>query len=136
MEWKWTKGETYERSRRVMIFLKNNETNNENQYIDNTLNLNKTLESNKTLEDLALSCSLNHDENTWEILNQSFYGFRQENKRADTDKRLAEREMITQVNMNPYLTNNNYVNDIETHNNFMKPQSTTLNKVNLNESNE
>ena len=118
MEWKWTKGESYERSRRIV-----NATTNEinNIDVDNY--------SSKTIEDLAYSSSLNHDENTWEILNQSFNGFRQENKRADTDKRLSERQMISQINMNPYLVNNNYVDDIETHNNFLKPQSTNFDNV-------
>jgi hypothetical protein len=122
MEWKWTKGEPYERSRRI-----NNSNNNKVSLTSNS-DENSFLYSEKTNEDLALSYSLNHDENTWEILNQSFNGFRQENKRADTDKRLAERQMIAQVNMNPYLVNNNYINDIETHDNFMKPQSTNLDR--------
>ena len=113
MEWKWTKGEPYERSRRIP---------------NNAIPSANPIEMEKTMEELAYSSSLHHDENTWEILNQSFNGFRNENKRADTDKRLAEREMIGQVNMNPYLSNNNYVDDIETHNHFMKPQSTNLDR--------
>ena len=122
MEWKWTKGEPYERSRRI-----NNSNNNKVSLTSNS-DENSFLYSEKTNEDLALSYSLNHDENTWEILNQNCSGFRPENKRADTDKRLAERQMIAQVNMNPYLVNNNYINDIETHDNFMKPQSTNLDR--------
>jgi len=129
MEWKWTKGEPYERSRRILNKVSINENNNINSNLSN-------LNPEKNNEDLAFSYSLNHDENTWEILNQSFSGFRQENKRADTDKRLAERQMFAQVNMNPYLTNNDYVNDIETHNNFMKPQSTSFDREKGNEINE
>lgn len=113
MDWKWTKGEPYERSRRI--------PNNATPAIF-------TNETEKSMEELAYSSSLHHDENTWEILNQSFSGFRNENKRADTDKRLAEREIISQVNRNPYLINNNYIDDITTHNNFMKPQATNLDR--------
>lgn len=115
MEWKWTKGEPYERSRRIP---------------NNSIPAECSNELGKTMEELAYSSSLHHDENTWEILNQSFNGFRNTNKRADTDKRLAERDMIAQVNMNPYLTNNNYVEDIDIHSNFLKPQATNMDKEN------
>jgi len=135
MEWKWTKGEPYERSRRIPKNVYTNENSNDKNIYENNIN-NNNLNPEKNNEDLAFSYSLNHDENTWEILNQSFSGFRQENKRADTDKRLAQRQMIAQVNMNPYLMNNDYVNDIETHNNFMKPQSTSFDREKGNEINE
>jgi len=146
MEWKWTKGEPYERSRRISNKVSNNEnSNNKNMYESNNNNYENNATNNNNIpnlipeknnEDLAFSYSLNHDENTWEILNQSFSGFRQENKRADTDKRLAERQMFAQVNMNPYLVNNDYVNDIETHNHFMKPLSTSLDREKGNEISE
>jgi len=135
MEWKWTKGEPYERSKRMTNNLSCGENTSNFNNTHNSDN-NDNFYSEKTHQDLALSCSLNHDENTWEILNQSFSGFRQENKRADTDKRLAERQMVAQVSMNPYLVNNNYIDDIETHNNFMKPLSTNLDKEKGNEINE
>ena len=38
--------------------------------------------------------------------------------------------MICQVNMNPYLTNNNYVNDLCVHEQFLKPISTNYGKEN------
>lgn len=126
MEWKWTKGEPYEKSRRIPNKV------NTNEDLSNNIDTNSNF-LNKTNEDLAYSCSLNHDENTWEILNQSFNGFRQENKRADTDKRLSERQMVSQINMNPYLMNNNYVDDIQAHSDFMKPQSSSYNKEKYNE---
>jgi hypothetical protein len=49
-------------------------------------------------------------------------------KREDTDKRMAERQMFSQKSLNPYLTNNDYVNDIVVSNNFLKPVSTTMEK--------
>ena len=55
MEWKWTKGEPYERSRR--IFKEQSD---------------KDIEKfNKEIETSAYSTALNHDENTWDILNQT-----------------------------------------------------------------
>ena len=113
IEWKWTKGENYDRSKRIY-----------KQKIDE--NFNKEIESS------ALETALNHDENTWEILNNSLFdkNFVQNNKREDTDKKLSERQMICQVNMNPYLTNNSYVNDLSVHDQFLKPVSTNYNKEN------
>ena len=55
MEWKWTKGEPYERSRRIF---KQEEDKDTEKF-------------NKEIEKSAYSASLNHDENTWDILNQS-----------------------------------------------------------------
>ena len=55
MEWKWTKGEPYERSRR--IFKEQEEKDSE--------------KFNKEIEKSAYSSALNHDENTWDILNQT-----------------------------------------------------------------
>ena len=111
IEWKWTKGENYDRSKRIY-----------KQEIDE--NFNKEIESS------ALETALNHDENTWEILNNSLFdkNFVQNNKREDTDKKMAERQMFSQISLNPYLINNNYINDIVVSNSFLKPVSTTLEK--------
>jgi hypothetical protein len=111
IEWKWSKGLNYDRSKRI----------NKDSMDDNF---------NKIVEDTAYTTSLNHDENTWEILNNNLFDkdFVQHSKREDTDKKLSERQMMCQVNMNPYLTNNSYVNDISLHDQFMKPISTNYGK--------
>jgi hypothetical protein len=106
IEWKWTKGENYERSRRII-----------KEVIDNTFT--------KQMEETAYESSLNHDESTWDLMNSMKNGFINVNKREDTDKKLSERQMFAQVNMNPYLISNNYVDDIGIRDNFLKPQSTT-----------
>jgi hypothetical protein len=114
IEWKWTKGENYDRSKRI-------------PKIEINENFNKEIETN------AFETSLNHDENTWEILNNSLFdkNFVQSNKREDTDQKLSERQMMCQVNMNPYLTNNSYVNDLSVHDQFLKPKSSNYGKENL-----
>ena len=60
MEWKWTKGEPYERSRRIF---KNenyeNGGNGENRENDEKFS--------KDIETSAYSSALNHDENTWDM---------------------------------------------------------------------
>jgi hypothetical protein len=111
IEWKWSKGLHYDRTKRI-----NKESMDDN--------------FNKIVEDTAYTTSLNHDENTWEILNNNLFdkGFVQNSKREDTDKKLSERQMMCQVNMNPYLTNNTYVQDLSVHDQYMKPISTNYGK--------
>lgn len=113
IEWKWSKGLNYDRSKRII-----KESMDEN--------------FNKIVEETAYTSSLNHDENTWEIMNNNLFdkGFVQNSKREDTDKKLSERQMMCQVNMNPYLTNNSYVQDLSVHDQYMKPLSTNY-KENL-----
>ena len=109
IEWKWSKGPKCEKSNRPIKYT--------DEYEDE--NLNKVLENN------AYESSLNHDENTWDLVNKGLEkNFSQVNKREDTDKKLSERQMMSQINMNPYLTNNNYVNDISIRDSFLKPIDT------------
>lgn len=46
-------------------------------------------------------------------------------KREDLDKRLAVRDPIRQIGSNPFLGNNNYVNDIAVCDKFLKPVNTS-----------
>ena len=111
MEWKWTKGEHYERSRRIF---------KEPEQIDNE-------KINKEIEQSAYSTSLNHDEYTWDILNQclSGNGFKVSNKREDLDIKISDRHLVQQIGGNPFLSETNYVDDIAVRDNFLKPINTT-----------
>ena len=115
VEWKWTKGEPYERSRRV--FKQQTEKDSD--------------KFNKEIEQSAYSSALNHDENTWDILNQtsSGNGFKVSNKREEIDTKMADRDMIQQIGNNPFLTETNYVNDISIRDQFLKPINTAGDRV-------
>lgn len=106
---KWTDGQPYERTRRMnhQIQIENNEFS-------------------KKMETTAYSSSLNHDENTWEILNQSLGNstFKVSNKREELGDKLANREMIQQIGFNPFLAETNYVDDISIRDKFLKPINT------------
>ena len=110
MNWKWTDGQPYERSRRMkhQIELENDRYK-------------------KELESSAYTSSLHHDENTWEILNQSLSGsgFKMSNKREELGNKLANREPIQQIGYNPFLGETNYINDISIRDQFLKPINTT-----------
>jgi hypothetical protein len=120
VEWKWTKGEPYERSRRV--FKEETEKDSE--------------KFNKEIEQSAYSSALNHDENTWDILNQtsSGNGFKVSNKREEIDTKMAHRDMIQQIGNNPFLSETNYVNDISIRDQFLKPINTAGDRVKNNDS--
>ena len=122
MEWKWTKGEPYERSRR--IFKETSDKESE--------------KFNKEIEKSAYSTSLNHDENTWDILNQSLSGngFKISNKREDLDTKMADRDMVQQIGNNPFLSETNYVNDVSIRDQFLKPINTAGDRAKNNDFNE
>ena len=115
MEWKWTKGEPYERSRRIF---KQEEDKDTEKF-------------NKEIEQSAYSSALNHDENTWDILNQtsSGNGFKVSSKREEIDTKMADRDMIQQIGNNPFLIETNYVNDISIRDQFLKPINTAGDRV-------
>ena len=106
IEWKWTKGENYERTKRIIITPVEDITYN--TIVENTAYLN----------------SLNQGDNNWEPQNQNSWEnekIESSNLREDTDKKLAERQMMAQISLNPYLTNNDYANDISISDSFLKP---------------
>ena len=129
LEWKWTKGEPYAKSRRPM----KNDDNKKKDYstldleLDNQYTFNNTEKMTQQIEQSAYTTSLNHDENTWDILNQGLYNndFRQSSKREDLDCKIAGRELVQQCGYNPFMENNNYADDISISNQFLQPQNST-----------
>jgi len=112
MEWKWTKGEPYERSRRLKHV----------QELENK-------QFSKDMDSAAYTSALNHDENTWDILNQTQAGagaaFKVSNKLEELDTKIAGRDMVQQIGFNPFLGESSYVNDISIRDQFLKPVNTT-----------
>jgi hypothetical protein len=114
MERKWTDGQPYERSRRLKHIAEM-----ENKQFS------------KDIESSAYTSALNHDENTWDILNQSLSGsgFKVSNKREELDSKISDRQLVQQRGFNPFLSDNNYVNDISVRDQFLKPVNTTFDRV-------
>jgi hypothetical protein len=120
IHWKWTKGEPYERSRRIQ----NNDKNQEKE-------IEPEQKFSKEIEQDAYTSSLNYDENTWDILNHSLsgVGFKSSNKREELDFKIADRELVQQRGFNPFMDENNYVNDVTIRDQFLKPMNTTQDRV-------
>ena len=119
MDWKWSNGKSYKKSKRPT---KNNESEEGEEYIEDQDEI-----FSKKIEESAYSSSLNHDENTWDILNQGLYnGFTQSNnKREALDNKIADRELVQQKGFNPFLSDSNYVQDITNSDMYLKPVNTT-----------
>ena len=43
------------------------------------------------------------------------------NKRESTYSKMGERDLVSQANMNPFMSKNNYVNDLDVQDQFLKP---------------
>lgn len=121
MDWKWSNGQPYKKSKRPV----------KNTIIEENIEDPNEIFS-KNIEDSAYSTSLNHDENTWDILNQGF--LKQSSKREALDNKIADRELVQQKGFNPFLNESNYVQDISNSDMYLKPMNTTLerekNKIN------
>lgn len=114
MEWKWTKGEPYERSARTY---------------NDEIKRNKNIE--KDIEIAAYTSSLNHDENTWDLLNQKTNEFQQHSKREELHNKISNRELVQQCGINPFMIDADYVDDVSIRDAYLKPLNTTGDKVDI-----
>jgi len=136
MEWKWTIGEPYERSKRRVYSNNSNNNNYNDENINiNEVNANELNELNRKQTENAYTSSLNYDENTWDILNQSIAndGFKISNKREELGTKMADRELLKQIGYNPFLGENNYVDNISISDQFLKTVNTTTEKETVTE---
>ena len=118
MEWKWVKGGTYQKSKRPITTQKDESSTNQ-------IDLDQL---NKDHQLGAYTSSLNYDENTWDILNQSVSqnGFQNSNSREELDSKISNRTLVQQVGTNPFFDEKDYVDNVSIRDQFMKPINTTL----------
>ena len=105
--WKWSNGDVYEKSPRI---IRNN--NNGNFGIEEEKN--QDYYNNIVIDNRAGA------------VQQSLEIF--DNISSSSYNKIADRDMFMQVGANPFLQNNNYVNDILMQDRFLKPVSTTENE--------
>ena len=120
-EWKWSKGEVYYKSGRIKReFNKNEEI--ENEISEREINENAIKQSLEGFNDLKYENILFDPKFS---RNDNLNG----NRREDLDCKISERELLFQRGTNPFLSNTDYVNDIEIRDNFLKPKNTTSDKI-------
>lgn len=110
--WKWSNGEAYYKSPR---------SERSQQYTHQEQEYNSQINAiNQSLADY------NQDSDLIDITNSMFSRNQNSNgtRREDIDTKIADREMITQRGVNPFLQTS-YVNDIVTRDMFLKPVNTT-----------
>jgi len=106
--WKWSKGEPYYKSIREKPEKKENKQNDiEYDSPQNAIN-----------QSLAEDSFFNQD------LTNSMFSLNKNSNREDIDNKMADREMVSQRGVNPFLQTS-YVNDIVTRDMFLKPINTT-----------
>uniref|UniRef100_A0A6C0HXG0 Uncharacterized protein n=1 Tax=viral metagenome TaxID=1070528 RepID=A0A6C0HXG0_9ZZZZ len=114
MSLSWSNGDIVERSPR-----KRNQQQKEQQEQEQDPHFAKQQQQ------LAQHQSLLSEEDPWSIVD--FSNMRSSmNRREDTYNKISEREMVGQMGRNPFMSENNYLNDVMTQDNFLKPVSTSF----------
>ncbi len=118
IEWKWSNGEKMEKTPRIAKqYVPQVQTEEVNQYVENNP------------EDLAYQQSLLSENDTWSLDGPQFINdIKPLNKREDNYNRMSEREMFGQINQNPFLVSNKYIDDLMVQEKFLKPICTSIEK--------
>lgn len=112
--WKWSIGQAYYKSARQ-------------EKPDNQVEISYDTQRNAINQSLANDSFLNQDTDLINITNSMFS--RNQNasgtRREDLDTKIADRELIAQRGINPFLQTS-YVNDVVARDMFLKPINTTF----------
>lgn len=121
IEWKWTYGEKMDKTPRILpTTVKKNEYYQEDSY-------QQQCETSGNHERTAYEQSLLSENDIWSIDGSVFID-KPLNKREDNYNKMSEREMFGQINQNPFLVQNNYLDDLMNQEKFLKPMSTSSEK--------
>ena len=120
IEWKWTCGEKMDKTPRIPpTIAKKNEYYEEDPY--------QSQQPSTNHDRSAYEQSLLSENDIWSIDGSVFID-KPLNKREDNYNKMSEREMFGQINQNPFLVQNNYLDDLMNQEKFLKPMSTSSEK--------
>ena len=122
IEWKWTQGEPYQKSARKII--KKQQQQQQQQQFETQINYD---DNPQQTSNIALQQALLSENDVWSLEEQQVFvnPDKPMNKRENTYNKMAEREMMGQIGMNPFMQRN-YLEDVMVQENFLKPISTSL----------
>ncbi len=121
IEWKWTCGEKMEKTPRIPpTTVKKEEYYQDDPY-------QQQHQTSENHERTAYEQSLLSENDIWSI-DGSIFIDKPLNKREDNYNKMSEREMFGQINQNPFLVQNNYLDDLMNQEKFLKPMSTSSEK--------
>ena len=117
---KWTKGDAYEKTKRAV----QEKDDTEKKFQDNN---ERSINSSKLN-------SINQQKNTADEISTSTDDFepsktqytRLSNKRNTHNELLLQRDPIIQTSINPFITRSNYVDDLNTEADFLRPKDSNL----------
>lgn len=120
MNWTWSTGEVCERSPRIH----KQKQKQQQQY---ALQQQQQQQQNLHNQQMAQQQSLLSESDPWSLdeFGKQFSNSSSMNKREDTYNKISEREMMGQMGRNPFMMENNYLHDVITQDDFLKPISTT-----------
>jgi hypothetical protein len=126
IEWKWTQGEPYQKSARKVIKQQQHQFESKINYEDNP----------QQNANVALQQALLSENDIWSLEEQQVFvnPDKPMNKRENTYNKMAEREMVGQIGMSPFMQRN-YLEDVMVQENFLKPISTSLEREKFREDN-
>lgn len=116
LEWKWSHGEKMEKTPRPQ----NNSRNIPQQSCEYS-------SSGQNYDTQTYQQSLLSENDIWSIDGPIMID-KPLNKREDNYNKMSEREMFGQINQNPFLVRNNYIDDVMIQDRFLKPICTTSEK--------
>jgi hypothetical protein len=120
IEWKWTCGEKMDKTPRIPpTIAKKSEYYEEDPY--------QSQQPSTNHDRSAYEQSLLSENDIWSIDGSVFID-KPLNKREDNYNKMSEREMFGQINQNPFLVQNNYLDDLMNQEKFLKPMSTSSEK--------
>ena len=121
--WKWSTGEPYYKSARPE---KTGEETNTNTHSNLDPNYEYDSQKNAINQSLADDSFFNQDSDLLNITNTMFSRNQtaNETRREDIDTKMADRELLAQRGVNPFLQTS-YVSDIVTRDMYLKPVNTT-----------
>jgi len=148
--WKWSigDGELMERSLRKHTRIYP-ESNNVNVNVNVNVNTDESqrerqsqLVTDEQIESMAYTQSMQCDSTNWSDTNDIMFLEHQfklasNNKREESYNKMAEREMVSQIGLNPFLhqksetetqNNDTYIQDVMNRDLFMKPVNTNIEK--------
>ena len=132
IEWKWTQGEPYQKSSRKII-KKQQQQQQQQQQFETQINYD---DNPQQTSNIALQQALLSENDVWSLEEQQVFvnPDKPMNKRENTYNKMAEREMMGQIGMNPFMQRN-YLEDVMVQENFLKPISTSLEREKFREEN-
>jgi hypothetical protein len=127
IEWKWTLGEPYQKSAR-----RSGNARNAPQF-ESQINYDDNPQQNAQI---AFQQALLSENDVWSLEEQQVFVNPEKpmNKRENTYNKMAEREMVGQIGMSPFMQRN-YLEDVMVQENFLKPISTSLEREKFKEDN-